>query len=113
MRNDNFLLNPNQCKRTILDKAYIRYINNLKQTLNEEETERWEIYQIILQLLMDEGKTHYLNELKYRISDGENPNIIILDFINREGDTVDGFIWSFKKKLEEFVEEDYFKRFYE
>lgn len=113
MRNDNFLLSPNQRKSTILDKAYIRYINNLKEKLDEEETERWEIYQIILQILMDEGKPQYLNELKYRISDGENPNIIILDFINREGDNIDGFIWGFKKKLEEFVEVDYFKRFYE
>lgn len=112
MRNDNFLLNPNQCKRTILDKAYIRYINNLKQTLDEEETERWEIYQAIFQILIDEGKPQYLNELKYRISDGENPNEIILDIIKREGDNIDGLIWSFKSKLEEFIEEDYFKKFY-
>ncbi len=113
MRNDNFLLNPNQCKKTILDKAYIRYINNLKETLKDSEAERWEIYQVILQILMDNGKPEYFNELKYRISDGENPNKIILDFIKREADTVDGFIWGFKKKLEEFIEEDYFKRFYE
>lgn len=112
MRNDNFLLNPNHSKKTILDKAYIKHVNNLLQTLDEEGQDRWETYRVILELLMEDGKTNYFNELKYRISDGENPNIVMLDIINREGENIDGLIWNFKKRVEEYLEDDYFKRFY-
>ena len=38
------LLNPSHSKRTTLDKAYSQHVKNLINTLDEEHTERWEIY---------------------------------------------------------------------
>jgi hypothetical protein len=35
----------------------------------------------------------------------------MLDIIEREADTVDNVMWFFKRRIEEYLEEDYFKKF--
>ena len=111
MDNKIFLLNPKCQKKSILDAAYFNYIDKLVKTLNDEDENRWEIYSIIIEQLLREEKTNYLKEIKYRISDGENPNVVFLDILDREGENIDGTVWFFKRRIEEYLEDDYFKRF--
>jgi hypothetical protein len=111
MGNNIFLLTSSHSKKSTLDKAYFQHIKNLIQTLSEEDEARWEIYSIIIEQLINEGKEQYYTEIKYRISDGENPNEVMLDIIEREADTVDNVMWFFKRRIEEYLEEDYFKKF--
>ena len=106
-----FLLKPTHGGKSTLDKAYFKYVDNIARTLNEEEENRWEIYSIIIEQLIKQGKGEYLTEIKYRISDGEDPNDIFLSIIEREAENVDGLIWSFKKVIEEFIDDDYFNKF--
>lgn len=112
MGNDIFLLTPSRSKKSKLDNAYNQHVNNVLKTINEEEEMRWETYSLIIELLMEQGKTQYLEELKYRFSDGENPNAVILDIIEKESENVDSLTWLLKRRIEEYLEEDYFKRFY-
>lgn len=107
-----FLFKAGQGKKSTLDKAYNKHINKLLTSLNEEEEDRWETYSLIVQELINQGKESYFKEIKYRITDGENTNEVILDIINREVDDVNDFIWFFKRRLEEYIEDDFFKRFY-
>lgn len=106
-----FLLKPSNSKKSTLDKAYYKHINNILSTLNEEDEGRWEIYSVIIQQLVGQGKEDYFKEIKYRLTDGEDPNSVILDVINRESEDMDSLTWFFKKKIEEYVEDDYLKRF--
>ena len=106
-----FLLKPSHSKKSTLDKAYYKHINNILSTLNEEDEGRWEIYSVIIQQLVGQGKEDYFKEIKYRLTDGEDPNSVILDVINRESEDMDSLTWFFKKKIEEYVEDDYLKRF--
>ena len=46
------------------------------------------------------------------MTDGENPNEIILDIIHRHSDTVDGMIWFLKRRIEEYLEDDFYKKFF-
>lgn len=108
---DIFLLKPSQTKRTNLDKAYNTHVKNLLPTLTDESRERWEIYSIIIEDLVSKGKTNYLKEIKYRLTDGEEPSNVILDIIERESENIDNLSWYMKRRIEEYVEEDYFKRF--
>jgi hypothetical protein len=62
--------------------------------------------------LVRQGKGNYLKEIKYRLSDGENPNEVILNIIERESENVDSLTWFFKRRVEEYLEDDYFRRFY-
>ena len=106
-----FLLKNNKTRKTTLDKAYYKHINCMLETLNEDEEMRWDTYNLIVENLVKQGGKKVLNEIKYRITDGENPSNVILDIANRESDNLDGMVWFLKKRLEEYLEEDFFKRF--
>lgn len=113
MEANNFIFKAGQGKKTTLDKAYSKHINLIIESLDEEKEARWETYNIIIQELINEGKGKYFEEIKYRFTDGENPNQVMLDIINREVDEVSGLIWFLKRRIEEYLEDDYIRRFYE
>jgi len=108
----NILLKPTKRKSSVLDKAYSKHIDAILKNINDEEEGRWEIYGAIIQQLIDDGKESYYKEIKYRLSDGENPNKVMLDIIERESDSIDGLLFFFKKRIEEYLEEDFFKKFH-
>lgn len=112
MLTKNFLLNSAQRKRTTLDKEYNNLITNVLNSADEEKKNRWEIYDLIISELMKQGNTDYFKELKYRLTDGENPNEILLDFINRDTDDMTSLVWSLKDRLEQFLDEDIYDRFF-
>lgn len=113
MKANRLLLKAGQGKNSTLDKAYNKHINDLFSKLDEEKQERWETYNIIIQELIKEGKLESYCEIKYRLTDGEDPNDVILDIIDRNVDEVNGLVWFFKRRLEEYQEDDYLRRFYE
>lgn len=112
MEANNFLLKASQGKRTTLDKAYCKHINTILETIDEEKECRWETYNLIIQELIEQGKRDYFEEIKYRLTDGEDPNKVILEVIARDSDSVSGLIWLLKRRLEEYLEDDFIKRFY-
>jgi len=113
MKANNFLFKAGQGKTTLLDKAYQRHIKTIIDTLDEEKECRWETYNLIIQELINEGSGDYFNEIKYRLTDGEDPNMVMLDIIDRESDNINGLIWFLKRRVEEYIEDDYIRRFYE
>ena len=113
MEANNFLLKAGPGKKTALDKAYYKHIHTILPTLDEEKEERWETYNIIIQELINEGKGEYFKEIKYRLTDGEDPNQVILDIVSRGVDDTNGLIWFLKRRIEEYIEDDYLRKFYE
>lgn len=111
MNTKNILLKSSNNRRTNLDKAYNNHIVNLLTELDEDEKARWETYDLIVEIITEHSKKDYIKEIKYRITDNEDPNYIMLDLINREHDIVDGLIWFLKKRIEEYIDEDFFNRF--
>ena len=107
-----FLLNPSHSKKSKLDEAYNNHLINILKSIDEEGEDRWETYSIIIEQLVKQGKGHYLKEIKYRLSDGENPNEVILSIIERESEDIDSLTWFFKRRVEEYLEDDYFRKFY-
>jgi hypothetical protein len=110
----DFIVKTNPGKTSVLDKEYIRLIKNIILTSDEEKESRWETYNLIIKDFFDVDGGKYFEEIKYRLTDGENPNLVILDIISRysEGE-LSYLIWILKKRVEEYIEEDFFKRFYE
>ena len=106
-----FLLNPSHGKASKLDFEYHKHIIKVIETLSEEDEERWEIYSAVIEQLINDGKNHYFKEIKYRLTDGENPNEVILDILEKENENIDGSMWFFKRRIEEYIDDDYFKRF--
>ncbi len=112
MVTNNLLLQASKSKKTILDKAYNRHISTIISNLDEEEEARWETYNLIIMELLNNDYQHYFDEVKYRLTDGENPNQVILDIINRDLENVNGLVWLLKRRIEEYIEEDFIRRFY-
>lgn len=106
------LLRENQVRKTTLDRAYKNHIFNTFIVFDEEEEERWEIYNLIVDSLSKNDKYNYIDEMKYRVTDGENLNEILLSFIERNVLEVDGLVWLLKRRIEEYLEDDFLKRFY-
>lgn len=112
MDSNNLLFKASKVKKTVLDKEYNRHINNIISTLDEENESRWETYNLIIDSLTHNDYNEYINEVKYRLTDGENPNEIMLDIIERNSLDLDDLIWLLRKRIEEYIEEDFIKKFY-
>jgi hypothetical protein len=109
----DFILKKGSGKSTLLDKEYRKLIKDVVTLSDEEDSTRWEVYNLIIRELfnVDDGK--YFQEIKYRFTDGENPNLVMLDIISRyKNDELSGLVWVLKRRVEEYADEDFFKRFY-
>jgi hypothetical protein len=106
------LLQANQVKKTTLDKAYNKHIVKTLTTFDEEEEERWDTYNLIVDSLIKNDNYDYISEMKYRVTDGENLNEVLLSFIERNVLELDGLVWLLKRRIEEYLEDDFMKRFY-
>ena len=111
MKTKQFLLTANHGYRTTLDKAYNKHMTTVLNSFNEEQETRWETYNLIMNELISQDNC-YIKEVKYRLSDGENPNHLFLDIINRDTDNVNSLVWFLKRRLEEYIEDDIFNRFF-
>jgi hypothetical protein len=112
MEHFEFIVNGNKGKSRILDKQYRKLINDVVLTNNEEVEARWETYNLIIKefFSIDDGK--YFQEIKYRLTDGEDPNMVLLDIISRYSvSELSYLIWMLKRRIEDYIEEDFFKRF--
>lgn len=112
MEAKNTLLTSCGNGKTILDKAYNKHILNVINSLDEEKGDRWETYNLIASELSKNNGKDYIKEIKYRLTDGEDPNFVMLDIIERENEIIGGLIWFLKRRIEEYVDDDFFKRFF-
>ena len=110
MKNTN--LNTDTGSNNILGKMYERLIKSNIETVNENQEIRWETYDLILYELKREDDYKTYDEIKYRITDGEPPNEVFYDVVLR-GDYSSPLIWLFKRRLEDFIDEDSYGRFYQ
>ena len=109
----NFIVKRGSGKNTRLDKAYSELINGVIQTSDEEIEGRWETYNLIIKELFTIDDGAYFQEIKYRITDGEDPNYVILEIISRYKESeLSYLVWSLKRRIDEYVEDDFYKRFF-
>jgi len=112
MEHLDFIVNGNKGRSQILDKQYRKIINDVILTNNEEIEARWETYNLIIKEFFDIDDGEYFQEIKYRLTDGEDPNMVLLDIISRYSvNELSYLIWMLKRRIEDYIEEDFFKRF--
>ncbi len=109
----NFIVKKGSGKNTRLDKAYSELINGVIQNSDDELEGRWETYNLIIKELFTIDDGLYFQEIKYRLTDGEDPNLVMLDIISRYGSAeLTSLVWYLGKRVEEYAEDDFFKRFH-
>lgn len=95
-------------KVNILDKEYDKVLFLLKNNLGELADDRFDIYLVIIDELKKNNK---FSEFKYRLTDGEEINQLILDIINENKNN--DVLWFLKDKVKNFLDEDFIKKFIE
>jgi hypothetical protein len=90
---------------------YNKFITNSLTNTDEETIERWYTYEAIMTELIGLNKINLFEEVKYRLTGGEDPNDIILDIINRDN-VVKTALWAHSCRLRDYKNEDLLKRFY-
>lgn len=111
MNSKNILFKSGNERKTYLDKAYNNHIKSLFDELDDDKKARWEIYNVIVEELTNNTDEDHMKEIKYRLTDGEDPNEIILDIIDRHSDNLHDVIWFLRKKIEDYIDEDFFNKF--
>jgi hypothetical protein len=91
-----------------LDKLYRDFVKDSLDKFNEDSVARWEVYNAIISELRGLGEYKLFQEIQYRFTDGENPNLVMIDIANRLSD--DSYlIWLMKSNLLSFIDEDFKK----
>lgn len=97
-------------KYNLLDRTYEKFIKNALNMCDESNIERWELYSLMMDELLVMGKDKYFEEAKYRMTEGENPNKVMLSIYDRDKDTRENFK-NYINKLNFYFEEDLIMRF--
>ena len=95
-----------------LDKEYNRYLEKtLKKIQDDDMLHRWDIYNLIMEELIELNKLDLFDEVRYRITDDEDPNEVMMDVLNK-AEVLSGLLWLIKKRIKFFIDEDFENRFY-
>lgn len=113
MELSDFIVTSGGGKNTSLDKEYRKMINEIVLTNDDERSGRWETYNLIIREFFEIDNCQFFEEIKYRLTDGEDPNKVILDIISRyESEELGGLIWFLKRRVEEYMNDDFYLRFF-
>jgi hypothetical protein len=93
-----------------LDKKYNNFINQSLVNSDEETYERWLTYDTIIKELILMDKINYFEEVKYRLTGGEDPNEVLTDIINKDSETR-AYMWPHIRTLKNYHNEDIVNRF--
>lgn len=89
----------------LLDKEFKNFFNELKSNSRTElDLEKCEIYDMIMTTLANEKEYTLEKEAKYRITDNEDPDVVMLDIIKRR-DVLRSLLWMLESRLEQYLEE--------
>ena len=111
MSDSNFTIKVGSGTYNFLDRIYNRFIINSLTKHNEDIIERFITYDVIMNELIALGKIHYFEEVKYRLTGGEEPNEVMLSIMNKDNE-IKTALWGLRRKVEEYVEEDMINRYY-
>ena len=107
MNNFNLKIKSGSGKFSKLDKLYRNFVIN---NLEDNHIDRWEVYNVIMDELINIGEYSRFEEVKYRITGGENPNLVMLDMLDKFF-THNHLFFTLKLIIEEFIDEDNINRF--
>ena len=79
--NLNIKKSPGKLKK--LDKLYLDFVKYSLDKFNEDSVARWEVYSVIINELRELDEYQLFQEIQYRFTDGENPNLVMIDITNR------------------------------
>lgn len=106
MKDFNLIVKTNSGKFSKLDKLYRDFVIQSLVNFDEAAIDRWEIYNTIMSELVSIGENEVFQEAKYRLTDGENANLVMLDIVNKFSED-NHLMWLLKPQIEAFIVDDF------
>lgn len=110
MEDSNITIKGGSGTYNFLDKIYNNFIITSLKNIDEETEERWVTYETVIRELVALGKANYFEEIKYRLTGGEDPNDVILDILNKDAE-VKTYLWPHVRRIQEYKGIDLLNRF--
>lgn len=79
----DFFIKSGYGKYSVLDKEYNNLILSVLSSGEEREIKRWEVYNIIMGELLHIDEYASFEEVKYRITDGDDPIEVFMSIVNK------------------------------
>lgn len=111
MKELKLLVKPSSGKPTKLDRLYRNFVTQNFNNLDENSMDRLEVYNVIMKELTSLGEYKSIEEIKYRLTDGENPNLVMMDMIDKFCEE-NHLIWLMKPSVMSFLQEDFTKGYF-
>ena len=110
MYNNSFTIKATTGKYNYLDRSYQNLI--IENTKQDKNFIRWDIYSKIIDKVIEIGSPLEFRNIKYRLTDGENPNVVMLDMIQKYSDN-STLLQSLEIFIQNYLDEDWINQFYE
>ena len=75
-------MDEREIEEELLENEYRIYVFNKTYKAPIEEKRRWSLYNHIIEELMVLGDYNHVKEIKYRITDGEEPTIVLREKVS-------------------------------
>tara|TARA_R110000851_G_scaffold142800_2_gene281536 strand:+ start:3279 stop:3617 length:339 start_codon:yes stop_codon:yes gene_type:complete len=108
----DFTITDGVGKYTSLDKEYNTFLRRTMENIDEDNLNRWEVYNVIIDELIKIGHNNIFQEIKYRVTDGEDVNIVILDAITNDITNSSSLLWFMEKRIKGYIDGDFYNQFY-
>jgi len=106
----NFIIGNGSPNKNKLDSDYKNFILNTINNCEDAQFERWENYNSVIDEIVKLGYNSEFEEIKYRITDGENPNEVLLSIFGRI--ELSPILMFYSKLLEDYLESDRYSKFF-
>jgi len=106
---NDFTIDNGYSYNSYLNTAYRHFLLTIRG-LSESEILRWENYSMIADELLSLELYNEFEELKYRLTDNENPNEVIIDILSKI--EVSTLLSCLRHNVYQYIEEDKYSRFY-
>jgi|TARA_R110000744_G_scaffold100551_1_gene193993 hypothetical protein len=106
----NFILGNCSPNKNKLNSDYKTFMLNTINNCTDEHVERWENYNDIIDEVVRLGYDAEFEEIKYRITDSENPNEVLLDVFERI--ELSPILMFHSRHLEDYLEIDKYSKFF-
>lgn len=106
----DFILGNCSPNKNKLDSDYQTFMLNTINNCTDDHIERWETYNDIIDEVVKLGYNSEFEEIKYRITDGENPNKVLLNVFTRI--ELSPILMFYSRHLEDYLESDKYSKFF-
>jgi hypothetical protein len=110
MNDSNYTIKVGSGTYNFLDKIYKRFIIDSLTEHDEDTKERFYTYDSIMSELILLGEISSFEEIKYRLTGGEEPNQVMVEVLNRDKYVRD-YLWTYLSRIDGYIEDDIRDRF--